>query len=109
MIRTQSSPVVYLQGPSNSLLLDYVDKFLNISDDAPNVLVVPTDSQVPFRVGAEVYGMASGPGQLTITPFNGTVTVNSPETFKIRKQWSCFVLKKIGPNSWALSGDLELA
>lgn len=72
-----------------------------------NTVTVPTNSAVAFDVGTVIHLRNVGAGQTTVTPFDGTVTINTSETFKLRKQGSSASLIKVGTNEWDLTGDLE--
>ena len=71
-------------------------------------LTVPPNASVAFALCTEIPIFQKGAGQVTIVAGSG-VTINTPETLKLRRQYSTALLTKVGTNEWDLTGDLELA
>lgn len=91
-----------------TLVLGDAGAYVRMNLASANTLTVPTNSSVAFPIGTVIHIRQTGAGQTTVTPFNGTVTINTPETAKLRKQGSSASLIKVGTNEWDLTGDLEL-
>lgn len=70
-------------------------------------LTVPANATVAFPVGTEIPIFAKGAGQVTVVAAGG-VTINTPETLLLRKQYSTGLLVKVATDEWDLTGDLEL-
>lgn len=68
-------------------------------------LIVPANSGVAFPVGSQVSVVRQGSGAVAIVE-DGGVTVNSPETLELRKQYSAVTLTKIAADTWHVIGDL---
>lgn len=102
------------RSPENVQADDYVlaleDAFSLVTIDAESAktLTVPNDSSVDFPSGTRVDVGQDGVGQVSIASESG-VTIRTPETLKIRKQWGKATLIKRGPNTWDLEGNLEAA
>lgn len=69
-------------------------------------LTIPTNSSVPFPVGAQVIIIQTGTSQVTISGDSG-VTVNGTPGLKLRSQWSSATLIKRAENVWIALGDLS--
>lgn len=96
-------------GSSNTLMLTQLGRLVIVSDGSTTTVTVPTNATQPFPVGTKVDFLAGGLGQVVFAPVNGSVTLLSAETLKLRKQYSMATLTKIFTDTWVLSGDLELS
>lgn len=73
---------------------------------APATLTVPPNSSVPFKIGTTVAVYQGGFGGVIVAPGSG-VTINSPfGRLGLFKAGSWAVLRKVGTDTWELSGDL---
>lgn len=90
---------------SYTLVLTDQSKVIEINNASANTLTIPTNASVPFPIGTYILFIQTGAGQTTITPFDGTVTVNSTPGLKTRTQWSSATIIKRGTNSWVVMGD----
>lgn len=70
-------------------------------------VTVPANSTVAYPIGTQLSGIQGGAGQVTFVGAGG-VTINTPETLKLRKNKSTYSLTKVGTDEWDLAGDLEL-
>lgn len=68
---------------------------------------VPPDATLNFDLGATIPFGQNAAGQLTIVAGSG-VTIHTPETLKLRKQYSMGAVVKKATNVWQITGDLEL-
>jgi len=93
-INTQTGPY--------SLVLADAGKYVRVDD----TLTVPLNSSHAFPVGTQIYIKNLAAGPLTIAATGG-VTINTPETLIISKQYASAVLIKVGTNEWDLEGNLE--
>jgi len=91
-----------------TLALGDAGAYVRMNLAGANTLTVPTNTTVAFPIGTVIHLRQTGAGQTTVSPFDGTVTINTPETSKLRKQGSSASLIKVGTNEWDLTGDLEL-
>lgn len=103
-----ATPVPFT-GASNTISNRNVGALTKVSHTVTSTVIVPTNTAVPLPIGIELEFAAIGAGQVVFSPFDGTVTVDSAETLKLRKQWSAGTLIKLGFNHWLLVGDLELS
>jgi hypothetical protein len=84
------------------------DRFVQLSNSSTaGTFTIPENSSVPFPIGAQINMTQSGSGQITITPVNGNVTINSSSGLKLRAQWSSATIVKRGTNTWLVFGDLS--
>jgi hypothetical protein len=84
------------------------DKFVQLSNSTTaGTFTIPENSSVPFPIGAQINMTQSGSGQITITPVNGNVTINSSSGLKLRAQWSSATIVKRATNAWLIFGDLS--
>lgn len=95
-------------GTSYTLVLSDAFKMVAMANSSANTLTVPPDSAVDFPVGTRIDLSQDGTGQTTIAAGSG-VTVRSPETLKIRKQYGKATLIKRAADTWDLEGNLEAA
>jgi hypothetical protein len=84
------------------------DKFVQLSNSSTaGTFTIPENSSVPFPIGAQINMTQTGSGQITITPVNGNVTINSSSGLKLRTQWSSATIVKRSTNTWLIFGDLS--
>ena len=99
-VSTQSSAYTLTVADQETLI-----KFTNSS--AINV-TVPTNSSQAITIGKSISILAAGAGQITIVPFDITVTIRGNMTLKTRSQYSMISLIKIDTNEWLIIGDLAV-
>jgi len=95
-------------GTSYTLVLSDEWKLVTMSNAGANTLTVPPNSSVAFPVGTRIDVGQDGSGQTTIAAGAG-VTIHTPETLKIRKQWGKVTLFKRDTDTWDVEGNLEAA
>lgn len=93
-------------GSNYTLVLADAFKLVTIANAAANTLTVPLNSAEAFPIGTRIDVGQDGAGQTTIVATGG-VTLRTPETMKLRKQWAKATLIKRGTNTWDLIGDTE--
>jgi hypothetical protein len=71
-------------------------------------VTVPSDDTISFPDGTQIHVYQAGEGQVTFAA-EAPATILSPESLKLRKQYSAAVLTKLEGDIWLLTGDLELA
>lgn len=102
------SPENAQTGTSYTLVLADAFKLVTMSNASANTLTVPLNSTVAFPVGTRIDLGQDGAGQTTIAATGG-VTIRTPETLKLRKQWGKATLIKRATDTWNLEGNLEAA
>lgn len=102
------SPENVQTGASYTLDLSDAFKLVAMDNSNFNTLTVPSDSTVEFPVGTRIDLSQDGVGQTNIAADDG-VTIRTPETLSIRKQWGKATLIKRATNTWDLEGNLEAA
>lgn len=102
------SPENVQTGTAYTLVLADAFKLVAMDNAAANTLTVPPNSTVAFPVGTRIDLSQDGAGQTTIAAGAG-VTIRTPETLKIRKQWGKATLIKRATDTWDLEGNLEAA
>src|SRR5690606_19085747 len=103
-----TEPVNEQTGTSYTLQLSDAFKMVAMNNGSANVVTVPANADVPFPVGTRIDVSQDGTGQTTIAAGSG-VTIRTPETLKIRKQWGKVTLIKRGSDTWDIEGNLEAA
>lgn len=108
----ERAPMRYTVNPQSGnytlVLADADGVYVRMNVATANTLTVPNNSTAAIPIGSAIPIKSAGAGQTTIVAAGG-VTINSPETLKLRKQHSGATLIKVGTNEWDLTGDLELA
>lgn len=102
------SPENVKTGTSYTLVLSDAFKLVAMNNSSPNTLTVPPNSSVAFPIGTRIDISQDGAGQTTVAAGAG-VTIRTPETMKLRKQWAKATLIKRATNTWDLEGNLEAA
>lgn len=92
-------------GTSYTFVLSDAGKYVRFSNTGAISVTVPPNSSVAFNVGTQISIRQVSTGQVTVVAGTG-VTINSPETLKLRKQGSSATLVKVDTNTWDLMGDL---
>lgn len=102
-------PVTIYQHESTFTLFPNEANAYHAVNSASGVLCqIPLDDPgQPFRVGDWFTIQAEGTGAVAIDPLDSGITVRSPESLILRKQYSTAVLTYRGNDTWDLSGDLE--
>lgn len=95
-------------GTTYTLVLGDAGLVVEMNNAAANTLTVPPDSSVNFPIGTVVNVRQTGAGQTTVAAGSG-VTINTPETLLVRKQWGMVMLHKRASNTWAIEGNLQVA
>lgn len=103
-----TSPVNAQTGTTYTLVLADAFKLVTMANAAANTLTVPPNSSVAFPVGTRIDLGQDAAGQTTIAAGAG-VTIRTPETLKLRKQWAKATLIKRATDTWDLEGNLEAA
>lgn len=77
------------------------------SNAAGAVCTVPLNATIAFPVGAELEACQLGAGQVSFSPFSGSVILRAPDGFLgTRVQYSTIKARKIATDTWLVSGDL---
>lgn len=97
-----------VQTDNYTLVLSDAFKLVTINAASGKNLTVPANDDVAFPVGTRIDVGQDGSGQVTIVADDG-VTIRTPETLKLRKQWAKATLIKRDTNTWDLEGNLEAA
>lgn len=95
-------------GTSYTLVLSDAFKLVAMNNSSANTITVPPNSSVAFPIGTRIDLSQDGAGQTTIVAGTG-VTIRTPETLKLRKQWAKATLIKRASDTWDLEGNLEAA
>lgn len=87
-------------------LVDAYDTLVRITKATPAVVTIPNDSTINFPIGSAVLIGWNGLGQVSIAGEVG-VTVDTPDTYNIGKQFGKITAIKTGANHWEIEGNLE--
>jgi hypothetical protein len=99
-----------INGKTDDYTLGLTDAhaLVRVNAESAKTVTVPANGDVAFKVGVTVHIRQVGAGQVTISGGDG-VTINTPDTLKLRTQHSMATLIKVGTDEWDLVGDLEAA
>jgi hypothetical protein len=103
-----TSPVNAQTGTSYTLVLADAFKLVAMANASANTLTVPPNSSVAFPVGTRIDVGQDAAGQTIVVAGSG-VTIRTPETLKLRKQWAKATLIKRATDTWDIEGNLEAA
>ena len=92
-------------GTAYTLAATDANKAVECTNAAAITVTIPTDAQATITAGTIIEVTQEGAGQVTVIPFDGSVTVTGAELFKTRKQYSSLILRKRGANNWRITGD----
>lgn len=95
-------------GASYTLVLGDAGKMKLMNSASAVTVTVPPGSSVAFPIGTQILLAQFGAGQVTVAAGSG-VTINTPETLKLRKRYAQAALVKIDTDLWMLEGNLELS
>ena len=87
-------------------LSDATETLVRMDSPTPVVVNIPADSNVDMPVGSNVLVGWAGIGAVAIG-YDSGVTVDTPETYNLNKQFSKIGVIKVGANHWELEGNLE--
>ena len=69
---------------------------------------VPKNATVAFPIGTRIRGTQAGAGQITLTPEDVTVTLNSADGALLsRAQFSVWEIEKVDTDEWDVLGDVS--
>lgn len=107
--------LVTVESPDLSAVANYTlvladsNKHKRLSKATAITLTVPKNATTALPVGFQILGIQAGDGQITVTPEDGTVTINSASSaYKSRIKYAVFSLVKVDTNTWDLGGDLTI-
>ena len=103
-----STEVNVQTGTAYTLVLTDAFKMVIMDNVSANTLTVPPNTAVAFPVNTRIDIGQDGTGQTTIAAGTG-VTIRTPETRKLRKQWSKASLICRAVDVWDIVGDMEAA
>jgi len=106
-IGNEGTEVNVQTGTEYTLVLSDAFKMVTMDNADANTLTVPPNSAVAFPANTRIDIGQDGAGQTTIVAGAG-VTIRTPETLKLRKQWSKASLIRRDADVWDLVGDLEV-
>lgn len=101
-------PINTQTGTTYTLALGDAGYVVEMSNASANTLTVPTNASVAFPTGTVINVRQMGAGQTTIAAAGG-VTIDTPETLLLRKQYGMVTLHKRATNEWCLEGNLQVA
>jgi hypothetical protein len=94
-------------GTSYTYALSDENTYIEHNNSSAITVTIPTNSAVPFLIGAEIAGEQTGTGQVTIQGDTG-VTVQAPGgRLSTVQQYSPFSLIKVGTDEWRVHGDMQ--
>lgn len=101
-------PINAQSGTSYTLVMEDMNKAVRLGNAGAITLTVPANATTAFPIGSVITIRQIGAGQVTVAGAGG-VTINTPETLKLRTQWSTVSLHKVDTDAWDIMGDLEAA
>lgn len=102
------SPAIIIKEVTGDYTIDVLDSFntlLKVTSNTPVTITVPSSTTTDIPIGAAILVGQNGTGSVTFEPEVG-VTILSPDTLTIGKQYGKVTLIKVSPNQWELEGNL---
>jgi len=90
---------------ARTLALGDAGGYLRMNNAAANIVTIPANATVAFPLGTSIEIEQAGAGQTTIATAAG-VTIRSPGSLALRRQYATARLLKVATDEWVLSGDL---
>ena len=91
-----------------TLVLTDAGKLIDANSSGTITITVPSSGSVAFSTGTVIMVRQKGAGQAVIGTA-ATVAINTPETLKLRDQYSLAALVKADTDTWLITGRLENA
>jgi len=96
-------------GTTYTLALTDIGLFVTCSNGSDITVTIPVNSTIAFPIGSQVNIMQLGAGQVTLSPFSGTVLLRSAGAkLKTTAQYSVATVLKIATNTWVCVGSLSV-
>jgi len=95
-------------GTSVILRRSHARGVIGTTSSSPVAIVVPPSAAVAFVAGTQISVVQMGSGQVTFVAGSG-VTIRTPETLKLAKQYAVATIILVGTDEWLLAGYLEAA
>lgn len=89
-----------------TLNLKDVGRYLRVNVSTDNTILVPDQTEVPFKVGATIRITQTGAGRTSVAP-KANAIINTPNGYVLRRRFSSATLTYVGSDIWDLSGDLD--
>jgi hypothetical protein len=93
-------------GTTYTFVLGDAAKYVRFNNVAAISATIPPNSSVAFPTGTQIHLRQVSTGQLSVVAGSG-VTINTPETLKLRAAKSTATIIKVATDTWDLLGDLE--
>ena len=90
----------------HTLILTDKDKLIEMNSATDRTIIVPTNADVAFPIGAQILVSRYGTGELDVAGDSG-VTVRSANGLKLNSKFSGATLVKKDTDEWYLWGDLK--
>lgn len=89
------------------LLLEDERSIILCTNAAAVTVTVPKDATTDFPIGYITHVYQQGSGQVTLSPEDGTVSINAASSPLTRTQYSALSIVKVGANTYNIIGDQE--
>jgi hypothetical protein len=97
------------QTSSYQIVLSDIGKTVEVDSGISVDIVIPTNATSAFPVGSVINIVQIGSAQITLVPYDGTVTIQSAGgKLKSSQQYSAISLYKRSTNTWLAMGSLSL-
>lgn len=102
------TPIVQKTGSFATDTASFRDSMIEIASTSATTVTINPDGTngVTYPIGTTFDILQTDTGQVTIAPYDGTVTVNATPGLKLRARWSSATLMKRDNNKWVVYGDL---
>ncbi len=87
------------------ILADAYNTLIRITKATPAIVTIPNDTTANLPIGSAVLIGQNAAGTVTISPAVG-VTIDTPDTYVIGKQYGKITAIKVGSNHWEIEGNL---
>jgi hypothetical protein len=106
---SNGSQLITINNQAGNYTLQLADAFntlIRMTSSSPNSVSVMNDTTVNMPIGSAVLVSQNGTGQTSILADSG-VTILTPSTLTINKQYGKITLIKTAPNTWEVEGNVS--
>ena len=96
------------QTSSYALVLSDAGKMIDMEVGAPGTVTVPKDGTYNFPVGTVIAIRQKDASAYTLTPEDGTVTLQNKDGLKTSGQFAIASIMKVAANTWSCFGALTV-
>lgn len=93
-------------GTTYTLVLTDADNVVELTNASPITLTIPTNASVAFPIGKVIELHQGGAGTVTVAAAGGVTLQSRGALVDLAGQYAIAAVRKVGTNTWRLTGDL---